>query len=132
MHIARKNNDNLHANVSFYQKDILNYTAGKETFDIIVSNPPYIAEQERSAMHANVLDWEPSMALFVPDNDALIFYRKIAEAGKSLLTRHGKIYVEINESFGKETVHLFEERGYQHIRLIKDLFGKDRIVAAQL
>lgn len=99
-------------------------------FDIIVSNPPYIRQSEKESMAKNVLDFEPSVALFVPDDDALIFYRKIAAFGKTHLSDTGLIYLEINEMLGKEVVDLFCMMGYT-VELRKDMQGKDRMVKAK-
>ncbi len=100
-------------------------------YDIIVSNPPYIKQSEREAMSKNVLDFEPSLALFVPDDNALLFYSKLADFGKLHLSAAGKIYVEINETLGKEVVSLFTKEDYQ-VELRKDLQGKDRMLKATI
>ncbi len=100
-------------------------------FDMIVSNPPYIRQSEKEGMAKNVLDFEPAVALFVPNDDALIFYRKIAAFGKTHLSGTGIIYLEINEMLGKEVVALFNMMGYQ-VELRKDLQGKDRMARAFL
>lgn len=132
LEIARRNNKELNANVTFRQVDILNYIPEKKKFDVIVSNPPYITEKEKAEMHRNVLEWEPDSALFVPDNDPLLFYRKIAETGKTLLSDTGKLYFEINQYYGKETSQLLELLNYKNIRIIKDLYGNERIIEATL
>lgn len=100
-------------------------------FDIIVSNPPYIKLSESKDMNKNVVDFEPHLALFVPDNDALLFYRKIALFGKQHLKRSGKIYVEINEALGEAVSLLFLNENYT-VELKKDLQGKDRMLKAIL
>jgi release factor glutamine methyltransferase len=128
--VARRNNDTLGTSVSFNQVNILEYQPGDEVFDVIVSNPPYVALSERVDMEQNVLHWEPSLALFVPDEDPLLFYRKIAEVGLQLLTPGGKIYFEINQAFGKETAELLLGLGYYNVEIVKDIFGKNRIVKA--
>lgn len=131
--VALKNAANLEADVQFLQTDFLDELQWPHlpVIDIIVSNPPYIkvAEQENMARH--VLDFEPSLALFVPDEDALLFYRKIAAFGKTHLRAEGGVFVEINEALGKETVTLFEQLGYT-VTLRKDLQGKDRMIKATL
>lgn len=127
--IARRNNELLGTSVVFERRDVLTYE-GEGTFDVIVSNPPYVTEAEKPGMDANVLDWEPELALFVPDDDPLRFYRRIALLGKTLLTPDGKIYFEINRAYGGATVRMLEEMGYRHIRVLKDLFGNDRIITA--
>lgn len=97
---------------------------------VVVSNPPYVCNAEKSEMRANVLDYEPHLALFVDDADPLRFYRAIAKFAAQNLVNGGKVYCEINESFGKETVLLFESLGLTHCEIVKDLFGKDRIIKA--
>jgi release factor glutamine methyltransferase len=129
--VAQKNAANLGVNVHFILQDFLD----KETwnklplFDVIISNPPYIPYQERYHMKANVLEYEPSKALFVPDNDALLFYKAIAEFGKTHLTSNGKIYCEIHEDAGKAARQLFEGSGYL-TEIKKDMQGKERMIKA--
>ncbi|MEG0645700.1 MAG: peptide chain release factor N(5)-glutamine methyltransferase [Bacteroides sp.] len=129
--IARRNNGKLQTTVMFEQQDILSYHSDSEAvFDVIVSNPPYITDSERQEMDANVLEWEPAQALFVPDDDPLRFYRRIALLGRKLLRTEGKLYFEINRAYGNETVLMLEETGYKGIRVLKDQFGNTRIVTA--
>ena len=116
--------------VEFEEVDILAYQHTGEQFDIIVSNPPYIKENEKSAMHSNVLDWEPHTALFVPDSDPLLFYRTIAEKGLTLLRPGGSLYFEINRAHGKETMEMLESLGYTSIELRKDFAENDRMIRA--
>lgn len=104
----------------------------KQKFDCIVSNPPYIMNKEKAAMEANVLEHEPHLALFVPDDDPLLFYRAIARFGQSTLTKGGRLYFEINALCGNETVALLEQENYKEVELIQDLYGKDRIVKAKI
>lgn len=127
--VARKNAATLNADIHCQQFNFLDESSWPElpVFDIIVSNPPYIKQSEQSSMAKHVLDFEPSLALFVPDKDALVFYRKIAAFGKTHLNKGGAIYVEINEALGKETVSLYEQEGYT-TELRKDLQGKDRMI----
>lgn len=99
-----------------------------QEFDIIVSNPPYIKEDEKPSMHGNVLAHEPSLALFVPNNDALRFYQAILEFAKNNLAENGRIYFEINEALSKEMKTLCQSFGYQNIELLKDMQGKDRMM----
>ncbi|MCD8534842.1 MAG: peptide chain release factor N(5)-glutamine methyltransferase [Verrucomicrobia bacterium] len=99
-----------------------------DTFDLIISNPPYVKENEKPEMRKNVLDFEPHLALFVPDQDPLVFYRHIAETGLQHLAPGGAIWVEINSYLGEETAAVFRERGYSHVRLLKDFFGKERFL----
>lgn len=131
--VARKNAAMLDADIHFQQFDFLEEDNWPElpVFDVIVSNPPYVKQSERSSMAKHVLDFEPSLALFVPDEDALIFYRKIAAFGKTHLSKGGTIFLEINEALGKETVSLYEQEGYT-TELRKDLQGKDRMIKASL
>ena len=90
----------------------------------------YIAEKEKSDMDANVLGWEPSTALFVPDADPLLFYRKIAELGLSMLKTGGALYFEINRAYGQETISMLESLNYSQIELRKDEWGNDRMIKA--
>lgn len=130
--IARENNESLDARVSFRQTDVLADELEREpSFDVIVSNPPYVTEAEKQDMDANVLEWEPELALFVPDEDPLRFYRRIAMLGRELLVEGGKIYFEINQAYGRETTHMLEMNQYHDVRVIRDIFGKERIVTAK-
>lgn len=119
--------------IDFLLIDFLNESQWKTLpeFDIIVSNPPYIKLSESENMNKNVIDFEPHLALFVPDNDALLFYRKIALFGKLHLKRSGEIYVEINEALGEAVSLLFLNENYT-VELKKDLQGKDRMLKAIL
>jgi release factor glutamine methyltransferase len=125
-----KNNSKLNnVHIQIIQLDVLNSDNQlNEKFDIIVSNPPYVTEKEKKLMHKNVLDFEPELALFVPDNNPLLFYRAIIDFGMNHLNPEGKIYFEVNESYGKETALLLEERNFQDISLKKDINGKDRML----
>lgn len=130
--VAAENSKANNCNVAFEQVDILAYEPVGEQFDIIVSNPPYIKEVEKELMHANVLDWEPHTALFVPDNDPLLFYRTIAEKGLQMLEPGGKLYFEINRAHGKETMEMLAALGYTSIELHKDFADNDRMIRAAL
>jgi release factor glutamine methyltransferase len=103
----------------------------KNKFDIIVSNPPYVTTSERQLMQKNVLDYEPDIALFVPDNDALVFYRAIADLAIIRLKPGGHLYFEINERFGNETAELLVSKGFINILLKKDINGKYRMIKAE-
>jgi len=127
---ANANSKKLGANVSFLQLDFLNDSLQLEPVNLIVSNPPYVRNSEKRSMNSNVLDYEPHQALFVSDQDPLIFYKAIASKSKTLLNASGKVFVEINENFGKEVKDLFESSGLKEVKIIKDLDGKDRIIAA--
>lgn len=128
--VARRNADELGVDVHFSQVDVLGAVPGKNRYDIIVSNPPYIGEREKESLDRNVSDWEPELALFVPDNDPLCFYRRIAKLGMDMLVPGGRLYVEINQAYGHETTELLRASNYKHVRLIKDLFGNNRILTA--
>lgn len=99
-------------------------------FDIIVSNPPYVMESEKAMMRSNVLEHEPEMALFVPDEDPLVFYRAVARWAKSLLREDGFLMVEINEALGEETAEVFRREGFPDAKVVKDLSDRDRFVSA--
>ena len=102
------------------------------SYNILVSNPPYIKQSEAADMERNVTEWEPHTALFVPDDDALRFYRAIAEIGQTdALLPGGHIYVEINQQLGKETVELFKSYGYKEVELRKDIYGNDRMISCK-
>ena len=128
--VATENSKANNSAVRFEQVDILGYQPIGEQFDIIVSNPPYIKENEKSAIHANVLNWEPHTALFVPDRDPLLFYRTIAEKGLALLKPGGRLYFEINRAHGKETMEMLAALGYTGIELRKDFADNDRMIRA--
>jgi release factor glutamine methyltransferase len=99
-------------------------------FDVLVSNPPYVTQSEKSEMSANVLDYEPSIALFVSDDDPLIFYRDILNFATNHLKPGGSIYFEINRQFGRELIQLATDAGFRKIELRKDLSGNDRMLLA--
>ncbi|WP_264559362.1 peptide chain release factor N(5)-glutamine methyltransferase [Flavobacterium sp. N2270] len=101
-------------------------------FDVIVSNPPYVRNLEKQEIKKNVLEYEPHLALFVEDNDALLFYRKIAQLAKESLTENGQLFFEINQYLGKETVELLEQLGFKNIELQKDIYGNDRMIKCNL
>lgn len=130
--IARGNNDALEASVEFVLCDVLTCQPTlHEHFDVIVSNPPYVLEAEKQDMERNILDWEPSLALFVPNTDPLRFYRRIAELGQRMLKPGGKLYFEINRAFGEATVAMLLEQGYSSAHIQKDISGNDRFVIAE-
>lgn len=128
--VAKQNAQKLQADVDFILLNILTDTPNLCELDILVSNPPYVPEQEKESMHRNVLDHEPHLALFVPNQDPLIFYRTIAQKGKKLLKTSGKIYFEIFEHKGSEVCELLQTMGYGQIKLHQDLNGKNRMVSA--
>jgi len=131
LEIASLNAKCLKAEVIFDKCDILTKVPQTGSLDILVSNPPYIPLEEKGQMHTNVLDFEPDLALFVTDEDPLIFYKIIAEKGKKLLKPLGKIYFEINERFGLQISSLLSSLDYKNVRIIQDLNGKDRIISGQ-
>ena len=130
--IARRNNDDLQASVCFVKQDVLAWRGdGGQCYDVIVSNQPYITESEKQEMERNVLDWEPFSALFVPNNDPLLFYRRIGELGRMMLVDGGRLYFEINRAYGEATVMMLCGQGYTGIRILKDISGNDRFVIAE-
>ncbi|GAA4468844.1 peptide chain release factor N(5)-glutamine methyltransferase [Nemorincola caseinilytica] len=130
--VARQNAKNLHADVSFMQVDILNKAAWQELgmYDIIVSNPPYIPQAEAERLHANVRGHEPWLALFVPDDDALVFYRALAQMGHTHLTPSGRIYCELDTDHALQTAALFVQEGYAGVHVRKDIHGNNRMLVA--
>lgn len=129
--VARENAHTLNASIEFIHADILKYDT-EEKFDIITSNPPYIRNLEKKAMHQNVLDHEPHTALFVPDENPLLFYKSIADFAKKTLNNAGVVYFEINEYLGQETIDMLMKRGFSCVELRKDMQGKDRMIKASL
>ncbi|MTK53707.1 peptide chain release factor N(5)-glutamine methyltransferase [Paludibacter sp.] len=132
LEVARENAKDNEADVRFFCADVLSelFADSLEQIDVIVSNPPYVLENEKSAMQSNVLDFEPSMALFVPDANPLLFYEAIGKIALSRLKSEGSLYVEINRDKGKETVELFRQMGFGFVELRTDLFGNARMVKA--
>lgn len=130
--VAKKNADRNNARVEFLLADILEMAGnpGYHRYDLVVSNPPYVTESEKLEMHPRVTTHEPAAALYVSNEDPLIFYRAIATYGKSALAGDGSVWVEINERFGKETMSVFTNEGYGSVRLLKDIHGKDRFIKA--
>jgi release factor glutamine methyltransferase len=125
--VAQKNALRNNVEIIFIQKNVLKTIHLEEQFDIIVSNPPYVRQLEKSEIHQNVLEYEPHLALFVENNDALLFYRKIADLAKKNLTRNGELYFEINQYLGKEMLELLEKKQFKNIKLKKDIYGNDRM-----
>ncbi|MBO6306968.1 MAG: peptide chain release factor N(5)-glutamine methyltransferase [Paludibacteraceae bacterium] len=134
--VARENALRNHADVNFLVADIFSdeidktFNSQLSTFNLIVSNPPYICESEKKDMRPNVLDYEPSTALFVPDSDPLLFYRRIA----SLFSNRPPVtlFFEINESYAAEVAAMMADSGYTGIRITKDIYGKDRIIEGRM
>ncbi|MBQ9311825.1 MAG: peptide chain release factor N(5)-glutamine methyltransferase [Bacteroidales bacterium] len=128
LELAKKNANNLKLNVIYRQNDILDEGFDiEEDFDIIVSNPPYVRELEKKQMSENVLNYEPHLALFVNDENPLIFYEKIVQFAQKRLKKGGKIYLEVNNFLASETIVLFSEKEYVR-RIVKDIFDKDRFI----
>ena len=138
LEMARKNALDNQVQVNFIHQDILqssNLLISKSSnllFDVIVSNPPYVRNLEKHEIKRNVLDYEPHLALFVDDSDALLFYRKIAQLALKSLAKNGKLFFEINQYLGKETVELVELLGFKNIELRKDFMGNDRMICCDL
>ena len=129
--IAQTNADNLEAKVTFQRQDTLNPPADTLLlYDIIVSNPPYICQQEAKSMEQNVLDHEPHLALFVPDDDPLLFYRAITLYAEKALRNNGLIAFEINPIYSKEIQQLLTNHSFRNANIIKDEYGKERVVTA--
>lgn len=128
--VARENARLIDADVNFIEDNILASHAYKDEnkLDIIVSNPPYVTPADKEQMHRNVTDFEPHTALFVPENDPLLFYKAIADFALEHLIESGLLYFEINESYGAETAAMLDAKGFKDIVLRKDLPGRDRMV----
>ena len=130
--VARANAHKLQADVRFVECDVLACQVDEVgLYDVIVSNPPYVTEAEKADMEPNVLQWEPSLALFVPDDDPLRFYRRIAVLGRDMLADGGRLYFEINRAYGREMVEMLRTMGYVGVRVEKDLSQNDRFVIAE-
>lgn len=130
--VARANARKLQSNVRFVECDVLACQVDEVgLYDVIVSNPPYVTETEKADMEPNVLQWEPSLALFVPDDDPLRFYRRIAVLGRDMLADGGRLYFEINRAYGREMVEMLRTMGYVGVRVEKDLSQNDRFVIAE-
>lgn len=129
LNVAKINNENLKSNVKFERKDILTSSL-LDKYDVIVSNPPYIRNTEKQLMKANVLEFEPHLALFVSDENPLVFYERIAVLAKKSLVKKGLLFFEINQYLGKETKILVENLGFSQVEIIKDFRNNDRILKA--
>jgi release factor glutamine methyltransferase len=131
LNTAKENASQLGAHVKFELLDVLTESISN-TYNVIVSNPPYVLENEKAAMQKNVLNHEPPGALFVPNSTPLLFYKRITEMATKSLSKGGSLYFEINEQFGPETVSLLVKSSFKNVILRKDLSGKDRFVSGQL
>jgi len=127
--VAKQNAQQIGVEINFITADILTFQS-EEKFDVIVSNPPYIRDLEKIEMHNNVLVYEPHLALFVSDENPLIFYKAISDFAKTNLKPNGQLFFEINEYLGEETVEMLSRKGFNDIELRKDMQGKDRMVKA--
>ena len=128
---ASENAHNNDCNINFFCGDITKPDIrSSKSYDIIVSNPPYVRKSEKALMHRNVTDYEPEEALFVSDDDPLLFYRHIINYSTDALTTGGRLYFEVNEAFGFEVKEFLDRAGYSSIRIVRDINEKDRIVAA--
>jgi release factor glutamine methyltransferase len=130
LEVAQKNADHNQAFVHLVEFDILNDVWEGDPFDIIVSNPPYVRELEKEEIKPNVLEYEPHLALFVSDENPLLFYEKIADFAKEHLSENGKLYFEINQYLGKETSEMLKNKGFKKVILKKDIYGNDRMILA--
>ena len=128
--VARKNALKLGAKVEFLEGDLLGSIPNLALFDVLVSNPPYVPLRDQGEMHVNVLNFEPHLALFVPDEDPLLFYRAIGVWGQQLLKSGGNLYLEIYENLADELVQLLLSQGYKQLRVHQDLNGKNRMLSA--
>ena len=130
LEVARQNALQLGAQVQFMEGDLLGSIPNLDLFDVLVSNPPYVPLRDQGEMHVNVLNFEPHLALFVPDEDPLVFYRAIGVWGQQLLKQGGKLYLEIYENLADELVQLLLSQGYEQLRVLQDLNGKNRMLSA--
>ena len=132
--VARENALVNKVEINFIKEDILNQRFGfqSSSFDIIVSNPPYVCEQEKGEMLSNVLDYEPHLALFVSDNNPLLFYDAISDFALKTLAPNGKLFFEINQRFGEETKAMLCAKGFKNVELKKDLNNKSRILRGEI
>jgi release factor glutamine methyltransferase len=134
--VARQNAINNQASVHFFQHDILNnepfaFPFSNLTFDCIVSNPPYIKLKEKTSMAKNVLNYEPHQALFVPDDNPLLFYDKIADYALNHLNKEGSLYFETNSFYGQAATKILGDRNFSSVKLLKDISGNDRIIISK-
>lgn len=125
--VARENATLNGVGVAFERRDMLSGGLPDATWDVIVSNPPYICNKEKKDMCANVLDHEPHTALFVPDDDPLLFYRAIARYAASTLTPGGRLFFEINAAYGRETAGMMRRMGFEDVAVHRDMYGRERI-----
>ncbi|MBN1157887.1 MAG: peptide chain release factor N(5)-glutamine methyltransferase [Bacteroidales bacterium] len=131
--LARNNNERNRTNVHFFRHNILDTNTGLALrYNVVVSNPPYVRQSEKTVMHKNVLEFEPETALFVPDDDPLLYYRHITRKAGDAMHPGGRLYLEINENYPEEIETLLKSHGYHHIELKLDINRKPRIIRAVL
>ncbi len=132
---AKQNAQLNKVEVNFIEADVLDtnsFNLSPLTFNVIISNPPYVTLEDKTKMHTNVTDFEPHSALFVPQDDPLLFYKAIANLATNKLSKDGLLFFEINENYGTETVNMLREKGFTQIELRKDMSGRDRMIKALL
>lgn len=134
LEVARRNANSLGLEINFIQADILEWELVVDSdlrFDLVVSNPPYITPKEKLDMEKHVLDFEPDLALFVPEESPLLFYQHIADFARHHLLPDGKLYFEINQKYGRDIRELLSKKGFNNVRIMKDMQGVDRIIEAE-
>ena len=131
LEIARENATALKTDINFINDDVFKWVPGEDTFDIIVSNPPYVDESEKRAMERNVIDYEPHTALFVPDANPLIFYSRIAEIASNSLAAGGTLYFEINPRHCDELLSLLRNEGFSDVEIFRDIQSRLRFISAK-
>jgi release factor glutamine methyltransferase len=131
LEMARQNAQNLQAEIDFKLQDIFSWPTSVGMWDVIVSNPPYVTEEEKKQMANHVLDFEPHLALFVPNDDALKYYEVLADFAQARLKAGGYLCLEINQHFGTQTVELLFSKGFQEVKLLTDFKGNDRMIVTQ-
>lgn len=129
--MARQNATAFKAEVKFKQQDIFDWPSSEGNWNVIVSNPPYVTEEEKKEMANHVLDYEPHLALFVPNDDALKYYAALADFALERLIQGGYLCLEINQYFGTQTVELLFSKGFQEVKLLQDFKGNDRMIVAK-
>ncbi len=131
LRISAQNASRLGVDIAIERQDAIRHPNDNECWDIIVSNPPYVCDKEKADMEKNVLEYEPELALFVPDDDPLIFYQHISKYAIEALKHNGMLYFEINPIFYTEMIDMLEEEGFYDIKIKEDMFGKKRFVKAK-
>jgi release factor glutamine methyltransferase len=131
LEMARQNAQNLQAEIEFKLQDLFSWPTSVGMWDVIVSNPPYVTEEEKKQMANHVLDFEPHLALFVPNDDALKYYEVLADFAQARLKAGGYLCLEINQHFGTQTVELLFSKGFQEVKLLTDFKGNDRMIVTQ-